>query len=207
MLTFLGVWRRIHYSPEAGGTLMTNWKLLGMFSAFLPLVLAFEVKAQSVRQATLITSDRVKFDVRMVTPNVKEGEDAHITVTVTNLGRKPIFVVQRRIPDILRRAAEYSVEISPPYPLPLGHGDFDFVFIRVAPGQVKSYAAVIRAAAIDDVGTWFVSAGAGYVYQISDLVPRPPAGSDPAPWRHKLNTRLRAVSVGSVTVTVTDHKR
>ena len=178
-----------------------------LFGALLTLVFAAllgQINAQSVQvvYATVETAEGIKFDVRLEKPAVTLGQNFNVRLKVINRSSKPIYIVKKKNLEITAIDNERSIEISPPYPLPIDHGDFNFTFTKIGRGGSGYDVITIPGAVPTKEGTWLISTGIGYVEKISDLVPAPPEGSDPAPWRAQLFTRLSTVSVGKLTVSI-----
>lgn len=184
---------------------MLNRLSCGVLLVLIVAALPWQVNAQSapLAYAAAETAGRIKFEVRVENPHVKFGQDFNVRVKVINRSRKPIYLVKKKENDITVQDNERRIEVSPPFPFPLNHGDFDFKFTKVGAGRIAYDVITVPGSLATREGTWLITVGVGFVEDISDLVPLPPERSDPAPWRALLYERMSSVSVGRLTVRFT----
>ena len=155
-----------------------------------------------IRRATVQTIDGVTFSVRLNRSKNSAIQNTRIIVSVFNGSSKAIYIVKRKDLEIKINEADFTIEVVPPYPIPVRHGDFDFIFQRIAARKTAHVYFDLSGSRSVANGTWAINTGIAFVESISGLVPAPSPPSDPAPWRAELYRRMQTVTVGSLTLEV-----
>lgn len=167
-------------------------------------LLTFTSAAQAqftiVEHASVRTGDKIMFSIRLERQSILLGQDIRVHYQVDNHSRRTIYLVKKDETEFQVIDNYRTIEILPPYPSPIGHGGFDFKFTKIAPQTRHRGSILISGKLPDRDGLWSINMGFAYIKNIAGLVPKPPSGTDPAPWRGLLYSRMEGVSVGKLTV-------
>ncbi len=153
-----------------------------------------------VQDASVRTADNVIFNIWLESHTILLGKDIRVNYKVENHSRRPIYLVRQdeseyRVIDNYR-----TIEVLNPFPSSTGHGGYDFKFTKIPPNKIHKGYLLVSGKLPNRDGLWSINVGFGYVSDIVGLVPPPPDGGDPAPWRGLLGSRMEGVSVGKLTV-------
>jgi hypothetical protein len=177
----------------------------------LSWLLAVSVGAQGhaagVKRVEAVTADGIIFTVWVGRQEIKSGDAVVVNYKVKNRSGRAIYLVRDNTSDVVFEGDESII-----FPKPLvslgGHEPCDYNFIRVARG--KSYQSHFKVSAdkypkdaLHAEHAWDVRVGFGYVLDIRGL--RVEEFDDPAPCKMLLDSRLKTLTLGSLSVNMTPH--
>jgi hypothetical protein len=187
-----------------------------MFKKFLAVssllcLLGVDAGAQGrpagVKRVEALTADGIIFTVWVGRREIKSGDAIVVNYKVENRGDRTIYLVRDNTSDVVFEGEE-SIIFPRPLVLLGGHEPCDYNFTRVVRGtSYESHLKVARDKYPEDARyaehTWEVRIGFGYVLDIRGL--RVKESDDPAPYKRLLDSRLKTLTLGSLSANMTPH--
>jgi hypothetical protein len=153
-----------------------------------------------VKRVVAETEDGIVFRASIRNQAIDYGKEIMIYYSVKNLSSKVLYLVRKDSPEFDTDGGVILVQA--PIPTPVGHGGYDYTFRAVKPGKEYKGTISIPNQQYDKADIWPIHVAFGYVRNVSGLNRRLREGEDPAPLRGLLNSRIRTVSLGSLSVEV-----
>ena len=181
------------------------WKLSIIVVLVGFLAIPFHVLGQYsavVRRASAETTDGLLFSVWTDHQTVIDGNEIMLHYKVYNRSSSPIYLVRRDAPEFDSEGGRILVQS--PVPVPVGHGDYDYNFLKIGRGKSYQGQIVIPKKAYHSLDTWPIDVGFGYVLDVTALNRRLRPSEDPAVLRGALNSRIKVVGVGTLSVKIVD---
>lgn len=182
---------------------------LKAFNAFFLTILlltAASTRAQytTVIQATAETEDHVSFLVKANQQMVVWGKDIVLNYSVKNNSSKSIYLVREKSYSF--DTGGDSILVMAPIPAPIEHGEYNYTFIKIARGKTYQGQISIPSNVYSQLGISPIDIGFGYVTDIYGLDRQLSKNEDPIKLRGLLNSRLKVVVVGKLSVNVIQEK-
>jgi hypothetical protein len=153
-----------------------------------------------VKRVVAETEDGIVFRASIRNPAIDYGKEIMIYYSVKNLSSKVLYLVRKDSPEFDTEGGVILVQA--PIPAPVGHGGYDYTFRMVQPRKEYRGTVSIPSQQYDKADIWPIHVAFGYVRNVSGLNRRLREGEDPAALRGLLNSRIRTVVLGSLSVEV-----
>ena len=174
----------------------------GVTFALLTLLLVpGHARAQTalVKRVTTETDDGVLFTAWLEHRAGPVAQDLAVHFKVENRSPRTIYLVRKDKLELINERGLITIET--PRPLPHGHGPYDYNFTEIKSGAVYKDRAVIPKEHFHTEGYWYIQVGFGYVRDVTGLNRRLRPREDPAGLRALLDSRLRTLLLGVLTLT------
>lgn len=142
------------------------------------------------------------FRVQVIRQVVAFGEDLKLRFNARNSSHRPIYLVQKKPASFNTEGG--AILLEAPLPIPIEHGDYNYTFTRIGRGREFSGQIIIPRKTYTDFDVWPIEIAFGYVTDFTGLDKRLGPNHDPAVLRGLLYSRLKIVSVGTVSVKVVE---
>lgn len=153
-----------------------------------------------VKTVTVETQDGLLFSGSVGRQSIDYGKNVEVYYRVRNRSRHVVYLVHQESPEFDTEGG--VILIQAPIPAPVGHGAYDYSFSRIAPGREYKGRISIPSSQYDKADVWPIKIGFGYVRNVTGLNRRLREGEDPAALRGLLNSRIRTVVAGSLSVEI-----
>lgn len=151
-----------------------------------------------VKRATAETNDGLQIRLWVTKQIVKLDEDAILYYQISNRSRRAIYLVLESPPKIMIEGR--TILIAPPMVTPVGHGEYNFSFIKIDRGKSYRGQFTIPGGKYGEERDWDIEVGFGYVTDIAGLNRRLNPGEDPARLRGLLNSRMTVTGLNGINI-------
>jgi hypothetical protein len=180
-----------------------SMRALSKFAFILLLLYASQIKVAGqddgmVKRATAETNDGLHFSLWVKHQVVGLEQDVILYYEVDNRSSRPIYLVLEKPPDI--RIEGRTILVASPISTPIGHGEYNYDFIKIDRGKNHSGQLTIPGGKYGEEREWDIEMGFGYVTDATGLNRRLGPTEDPAALRGLLLSRIVVVGLKGVNI-------
>lgn len=148
-----------------------------------------------VKRASVQTTSGVVFTAWVDRTTFKSDETTTIFYEVENRSNQAIHLVRsRELQTAIKDDGALFVRI--PLPIPVGHGEYNYVFTRVGRGNHHRGKLIIPKGSFNKADRWSVDIAFGFVTDVRGLNRQLRPNEDPAGLRGLLRSRIEMVGLG-----------
>lgn len=151
-----------------------------------------------VKRAAAETNDGLHFSLWVKNQIVKLEEDTILYYEVTNRSSRTVYLVLETPPQIIIEGR--TILVASPIPTPVGHGEYNYNFIKIERGKNYSGEFKIQGGKYGEEREWDIEVGFGYVTDVTGLNRRLTRKDDPAALRGLLLSRIIVAGLKGVNV-------